>query len=1299
MKKLILNSQSISFAAFTAAGRLMLVALCMLATQMVSAQVDCNTTMACNDGLQVSVDENCEVIITPDMILEDPEYSDDQYTVVLMTLTGLELPSALVTAIYVGQTLAVNVQLNGCAAACWGNITIEDKLPPQLFNCEDVVVDCDDDLSPGGGAVPAVTAIDACGPVVELDYFDTETTNACANDFVKTVTRTWVATDVYGNEARCTQTISVRKASIVDVVFPPNYDDIEEPAFSCALTIETLPNGAPTPEVTGFPSGVGCPNIQVYYTDVVFDICGASKKVLRQWVVVDWCTGEEASDNQIIKIIDDQPPVCVAPQDFIDEIGTDEGLCTGTYEVPAPNIIFECSDYDYVVGYKLRDVNGDPFENPIYNNVTRNAATGLYTISGLPQDTSWIVYTITDACGNSSMCFTEVYVEDFEAPTPVCEGFTVVGLEDAGWADIYGSSIDDGSFDNCAIDRFEVRRESTNCGFTSDLQFGEKVNFCCEDVDAGYIRVVMRAFDASGNFNDCIVNVNVQDKINPTIECPPSITIQCTQDYTDLNLTGEAIGFDNCSVVITSTDQLSLDDCGKGIVRRTWIATDPQGRSASCVQTINVVDSNPFQASNISWPSDLEVNGCDPSEASPEDLNSRPILFNTDCTNIAISYDDDVFYNTPDYCIKILRHWRIVDWCNYDPQNPTYFEYTQKIGFYNTVAPTFAACVDQEFTSTNGDCQEVVTLSVSATDDCTPSANLKYTYAIDIDGNGSIEYNGLTNTVTRTLPAGEHTIRWTVTDACSNQSVCMQDIIIKDTKAPTPICLGEVVWVLGEDGTAEVWAEDFNLKSEAACGDDSDLIFSFNAAGTAQAITFDCGDIPNGIAAEIALQMYVIDESGNSEFCDVVLVLQDSQVSNACADDPGKATIAGQIMDSKNTGMLNIEVELMDMDAQAANMDMTETTGDYTFSEVNYYGIYVVAPYKNDDASNGVSTLDLVMIQRHILGLTELDSPYKLIAADVNGNEKLSASDLLMIRKVILGIDTEFGDNTSWRFIPTDFEIEDPTDPFGFPEKVELQELYVSNNAINFTAIKTGDVNGSATANLNGENNTSTRSAAKLVAIADQTYVAGQTVNVPVLAHEISSLLGMQMQLEYDVTSLAFSGIKGGAMDITSDMIHAADGKISLSWNTIIESTVYADNQLFTLSFVATNDGSIGSALSINDRGMRSEYYDESLTAHDVALEVIATDIETKETALYQNSPNPFKEMTTIGFDLADAGLATIAIYDVSGVELYRMSSEFEKGYNQMMIDVTTLNTSSGVLYYTLSAGEYIATKKMLIIK
>ena len=97
---------------------------------------------------------------------------------------------------------------------------------------------------------------------------------------------------------------------------------------------------------------------------------------------------------------------------------------------------------------------------------------------------------------------------------------------------------------------------------------------------------------------------------------------------------------------------------------------------------------------------------------------------------------------------------------------------------------------------------------------------------------------------------------------------------------------------------------------------------------------------------------------------------------------------------------------------------------------------------------NGVSTLDLVKIQKHILGKSILDSEFKQIAADANDDGRISALDLLEIRKLILGKVDEFSTKDSWTFY----------------NKIDNQPSFVINPLaglmqVDFTAVKTADVN------------------------------------------------------------------------------------------------------------------------------------------------------------------------------------------------------------------------------------------------
>ncbi len=1261
--------------------------------------VDCNTTMACNDAIQASLGDQCEIEITPDMILEDAVYDDSYYTVTISDLQGNILPSNIMNYSHVNQTFNASVSLNNCPTSCWGTVTIEDKLAPVITNCDSIIVDCDANLTPGSADTPKPTAYDACS-FVTSDYTETSVQNGCANDFIKTITRNWVFSDEQGNESNCAQVILIKKATLNDIVWPHNYDGIDLPFFTCDTNLDLLPNGAPSPEETGFPGGVSCPNIQYYYNDIIFPLCGASIKVLRQWTVLDWCTGQDTSYNQIVKIIDNQPPVVtnLAP-DYSIQIPTDPDKCTGTYEVAPPTIIFECSDYTYTVGYKLKDEYGQPFEDPIYDNINYNSATGLYTISGLPQDTSWIVYTITDACGYTSETYAEVVVYDPEAPTPVCDGYTVVSLEDEGWADVYAESIDDGSWDNCMIDHFEVKRETTNCDIYSDLNFGEKVNFCCNDVGKGYIKVTMRVFDKAGNFNDCIVNVTVQDKIDPVITCPANITLNCDIDYNDLIITGEATATDNCSAEITyTTNDNNLNDCGLGVVIRTWKATDPQGRTDVCKQRITMKDLIPFGPNNITWPGDMTISGCASQGITPEELNSFPILSNTDCANIAVSFDDQIYNNIPGYCTKVLRYWKIVDWCNFDQQNPYYFEHVQKIIINNSIAPVFEECQNLVIPTQSLDCEEIVTIDVNATDDCTAPNKLKYTWSIDLNSDGTIEDTGISNSLTKTFGAGTHTITWTVKDECDNQSTCQHTVKLKDEKAPSPICQGSVTWTIGEDGTAVVWASDFDLKSEDGCTPQEDLIFSFNEAGTQPSLTFDCSDIEDGILDTIPLQMWVIDQAGNAEYCEVELILFDSPATNGCPDNlGGQGMIAGKILNTSNDPMEELEVHLMNMDSQEESMEMTEDAGFYMFDEVGFYNDYSIKPQKNDDYSNGVSTLDLVMIQRHILELSTFDSPYKIIAADINGDDKVSSSDLVILRKVILGITEDFGQNSeSWRFIPTTYEFPDPNDPFGFPEKVTFDQLTANQMHTDFTAIKVGDINGNASA-LKGDNTSESRSESVALTINNLDFEKGQHVTVKITAGDLKKSTGLQMALQFDETTLKYGGINGSDIGLTSKNVHLSGNHILFSWNDIKEIALSPNTVIAEIEFEAIKSGNTAANITVNKRRLPAESYNENLQIQGLTLKTRSVESTLPfHNQLLQNTPNPFNGMTTIGFELEKSGLATLSILDIAGKELYKLTDNFTKGYHEITLDMASISHNSGVFYYRLQTNGYIATKKMI---
>ncbi|NND04936.1 MAG: T9SS type A sorting domain-containing protein [Saprospiraceae bacterium] len=83
---------------------------------------------------------------------------------------------------------------------------------------------------------------------------------------------------------------------------------------------------------------------------------------------------------------------------------------------------------------------------------------------------------------------------------------------------------------------------------------------------------------------------------------------------------------------------------------------------------------------------------------------------------------------------------------------------------------------------------------------------------------------------------------------------------------------------------------------------------------------------------------------------------------------------------------------------------------------------------------------------------------------------------------------------------------------------------------------------------------------------------------------------------------------------------------------------------------------------------------------------------------LGQNRPNPFKEETIVDFTLPATMRATITVYDVTGRALRKVTGQFAEGANSIVFKKAEIG-ADGILYYQLQAGEFVATRKMLLIK
>ena len=86
--------------------------------------------------------------------------------------------------------------------------------------------------------------------------------------------------------------------------------------------------------------------------------------------------------------------------------------------------------------------------------------------------------------------------------------------------------------------------------------------------------------------------------------------------------------------------------------------------------------------------------------------------------------------------------------------------------------------------------------------------------------------------------------------------------------------------------------------------------------------------------------------------------------------------------------------------------------------------------------------------------------------------------------------------------------------------------------------------------------------------------------------------------------------------------------------------------------------------------------------------------------SLDQNYPNPFNPSTLIGYQLPEASHVSLKIYDELGREIVTLVNEFKQaGTYYSQFSILNSQLPSGIYFYTLKAGEFMETKKMILLK
>lgn len=627
-------------------------------------------------------------------------------------------------------------------------------------------------------------------------------------------------------------------------------------------------------------------------------------------------------------------------------------------------------------------------------------------------------------------------------------------------------------------------------------------------------------------------------------------------------------------------------------------------------------------------------------------------------------------------------------------------------------------------------CVGHIQLTATATDNITREDDLMFEYKIDLynDGRGghggydfrvgklskhqhnkgdTVEYgpNPFADDyynpfkASGTYPIGIHRIRWNVCDSSGNVGVCETLFEIKDCMAPIPKCkTGLLTWTLPSTNEITIFAKDLDFGSFDNCSSKDKLKYYFDGDRNKSSIMVTCDDFllltscnnprPN---VSIEIEMWVEDEEENRDYCKTIVNIVRNNL-DSCFIHYHYAKIVGLIKTEDQINNSPVEVCLERNDGLIKKV----IGGPFIFGDLCYPYYYKVIPSRNDDPLHSISTRDILRIQNHVLGKKFISSPYRMIAADVNASNSITASDIVEMRKLVLGVIPEFRKVKSWTFVPTSYVFPKPTSPWNAPR---IAEIYIDkwwmDYQADFIAIKMGKV----WSPLDSVSSTQIRSQMILNFIVQNEYCkAHQTYRIPIRAEHFQDIEGFQFTLNYDSQHLIYQGVESGVIPINDR--HFGDlenGVLTSSWNSDHAETYNNDEVLFYLNFIVVKDGALSNLLNITNDVITSEAYasDESLRTVQLRFADAFDKPNKDEILLFQNVPNPFSDRSTIKYFLNHEADITLRIYDLTGRLIHQYSGHGVQGMNTFLVTKQELNLA-GHYYYQLQTSKNIATSSMI---
>lgn len=544
------------------------------------------------------------------------------------------------------------------------------------------------------------------------------------------------------------------------------------------------------------------------------------------------------------------------------------------------------------------------------------------------------IVTATDTSSGNT-CWGHITVEDNTPPVGVVSENIVVALvfnpndPDNGTAKVYAQQVDNGSYDSCSDVALSPAFWKFDC---SDIGT-QIVELTVTDAAGNFNKVWTEILIQSNQQFDftcpddvvasCSTDIGDETIISDLLGNPSTNVTACAGSVTYRDLvTGDLNGDGQIDGSVVGPDGNTYQEggaCENKLVNRMWSLG-----AESCSQLIFLTYDSDFEASDIVWPEDVEY------KCSGNSMQQPTWPDNATCDQLLVSVESDTFRFEADACMKIINNWTVINWCN----NALYTQ-SSVVKIIDNEAPT----VEPTENVILGGLSNNNLITATAEGNC-PHEEFKWQVVIDIDNDWSqdLEFssfveedalsslwdddngNGIPdvrvgnqgevdNQISDSTQPGEvygiklpsfisanvdvlHRIEWKVFDGCGNTNTVTSYFEVRaadeDVTAPTPYCINLSTSLTDQSGEVELYAIDFNLGSFDNITDAENLRFTFSELSPEVDPGYDTNQRSSlkqfsldGESIKIYQEsIYVWDEAGNSDFClvNVRIVKDQSQL-------------------------------------------------------------------------------------------------------------------------------------------------------------------------------------------------------------------------------------------------------------------------------------------------------------------------------------------------------------------------------------------------------------------------------------